>query len=205
MLKRGGNISRFGDALERTLRDNELKEPLRPRTAAAIWADVVGPEIAAATTAETVRSGVLFVRVKSNVWSNELTFYKQDIVTRLNKRLGGKSIVDIHFKTTGPKMPSQVPLADSTHGPTDGELREITPRGALAEQAERRTAIGDPEADRRLRGTLSRIARTNEWKRERGWVQCARCATLFEPSSARPQQLICPLCSTMQRVSPYTA
>lgn len=201
MLKRGGRITTFGDALESTLRDNELKEPLRPRISLAIWADVVGPDIAAVTNAETVRSGVLFVRVKSNVWANELTFYKADIITRLNKRLGAGSISDIHFRTTGPKS-KPVPIEpEPTVGPTDDELRRIRPDGPLAELARSRSSISDPDADRQLRTIASRIARTNAWKREHGWIECQKCKALFEPPKQPARQDICHLCSTMSRVS----
>ncbi|HEY3332045.1 MAG TPA: DUF721 domain-containing protein [Capsulimonadaceae bacterium] len=201
MLKRGGYIQRFGDALESTLRENELKEPLRPRTALAIWADVVGPDIAAATTPETVREGVLFVRVRSNVWSNELTFYKSDILTRLNKRLGGTPLRDIHFKTTGPKHAPVVPESPPKVGPSDDELRSVHPEGHLVDIARRRSLIQDTDADIRLRTTASRIARTMEWKRQHGWIECVRCKALYEPEATGKTPELCPLCRTLRRVS----
>ncbi len=201
MFKRTGHISRFGDALESTLRENELKEPLRPRTGLAVWAEVVGPEIAAATTAEAVRGGVLFVRVRSNVWSNELTFYKRDILTRLNRRLGGGNVIsDIHFKTSGPVPRESAVEAPPTIGPAEDELRRIQPQGPLADVARTRTNIPDPEYDRHLRATTSRAARTNEWKRAQGWIACVQCDTLFEPPKDKPVPSLCPYCETMKRV-----
>jgi predicted nucleic acid-binding Zn ribbon protein len=200
MFKRTGHISRFGDALESTLREHELKEPLRPRKAAAIWAEVVGPEIAAASFAEGVRGGVLFVRVRSNVWSNELTFYKQDIITRLNRRVGGDVISDIHFKTSGPVRAAEKAQPDVTKGPDEDDLKRVQPHGPLADAARRRTAIPDPEFDRHLRATTSRAARTSEWKREHGWVTCSVCESLFEPRKEREDNGVCLYCETMKRV-----
>ena len=72
-----------------SLKSQELAAALRPHLAKVHWAEVVGPQVAGVTQVEAVRSGVLFVRVKNSVWANELTLLKDDMVRRLNQKLGG--------------------------------------------------------------------------------------------------------------------
>ena len=199
MRKRSGTISNFRDSLTSSLREHQLSEPLRPHTARAIWAEVVGPEIAAATYAETTRSGVLFVRVKSTVWANELIFYKQDILTKLNNRLGKGVLSDIHFKASGKVRPA-APVPDQpTITPDEQDLRNVGASGPLADVARQRSRIPNPEDDRRLRTTASRVARTMAWKKENGWVACSRCGALFAPKEGELTGGICPLCATFGR------
>ena len=73
---------------------------LRPHLAKVHWEGVVGPQVAGVTQVEFVRDGVLFVRVKNSVWANELTLLKEDMLRRLNSKLGGRILTDIHFKAS---------------------------------------------------------------------------------------------------------
>ena len=56
---------------------------------------IVGPRIAKNTSAERVKDGILFVKVKSDVWRNELLFYKMELIKKLNLKLGKKVVLDI--------------------------------------------------------------------------------------------------------------
>lgn len=188
-------LNPLGDALGDMLRDHELQEPLKPHTARIIWPEIVGPEIAAATFAEAVRGGVLFVRVRSAAWANELTFYKKDILDRLNARVGAKVISDIHFKTSGrafnaPRKPSPAPEPD------DATIDQTEPAGPLVDLA-RRGGLADPEADSRFRSILNRVAKTQTWKRQMGWIACSRCGALFPPQNSSSG--LCPFCATIPR------
>ena len=71
------------------------------REAVEKWKEVVGPQVAASTGAERVRDGILFVCCKSSMWSSELSFYKDDIVKRLNAAVGRNLITDIRFSAKG--------------------------------------------------------------------------------------------------------
>ena len=198
MLRRTGRISPLGIALQDMLRTQDLQEALRPHKARAIWAEVVGPEIAGATNAEAVRGGVLFVRVKSAVWSNELTFYKQDILNRINGRLGGRVLSDIHFKTSGRAMAPQRERPVEQELPSKIALAKIEPTGPLADAAKSLNAISDPESDNRLRSALNRVAQTQTWKRDHGWIPCDACGALFDPGPSAPTNVSrCPYCVTL--------
>lgn len=62
-----------------------------------IWGTVVGAAIAARAQPQSVRDGVLAVRVQGAAWMQELQFAKEDIRQRLNAALGAERIRDIYF------------------------------------------------------------------------------------------------------------
>ena len=86
----------LGDSLKALQLENKIKE----QTALLVWDEIVGKQVSAAAQPEFITDGRLFVTTKSPVWANELTFLKADMISRLNKRLGGKVVKEIVFKTS---------------------------------------------------------------------------------------------------------
>jgi predicted nucleic acid-binding Zn ribbon protein len=180
----------IGRAIDSALKEHDLEAAIRPHRAVVLWAEIVGEVLAAASEAEVVRSGVLFVRARSTTWANELTFYKAEILQKINQRLGGKVIEDIHFKAGGrrPARSKRPEPAIAPKGPTDSEL------SAVRLDKSRLAALPDT-LDDRLRHTLERAAQTYEWKRAQGWRTCARCGALCPPADERGG--LCPLCALL--------
>ena len=55
------------------------------------WAEVVGPQVAAATEAESVTAdGILWIRVKSSSWATELSLMAPRILAQLNQDRTGR-------------------------------------------------------------------------------------------------------------------
>lgn len=191
MLKRGG-IAGIGGAIDSMLKESELEGAMRPHRAVVLWPLIVGDVLAAASEAEVVRGGVLFVRARSTTWANELTFYKTDILQKINQRLGGRVIEDIHFKAGGrrPAKPRRKEVRDdASDRPTDADLEAVSlDAGDLPHLA--------GEVGERIRRAAERAARAQAWKRAQGWRSCARCASLFPPET--PGDL-CPLCAVTAR------
>ena len=91
MRRRGdkrSRVSAVGSLIEEGLAGLQIANKIREHTAPLVWAEVVGPQVAGATEVIGIRDGVLIVSTKSAVWSHELTFYKADILRRLNSRIG---------------------------------------------------------------------------------------------------------------------
>jgi predicted nucleic acid-binding Zn ribbon protein len=62
------------------------------------WPRLVGPQIAAVTTPESVTpDGVLFVRVTTSSWMNELQLMTPDIMARINAGRGAGHIATIRW------------------------------------------------------------------------------------------------------------
>jgi len=65
--------------------------------AVSLWSTAVGKKIAENTTVQDVKHGVLIVRVDSPIWAQELQFQKKEVLFKINKTLGKKTIKDIRF------------------------------------------------------------------------------------------------------------
>ena len=74
-----------------------IKPALDQETAVIHWNTVVGKAVSAVTKAEKVESGTLIVRVDTSVWRQELHMQKEEILKKINKKIGTKAIRKIRF------------------------------------------------------------------------------------------------------------
>ncbi len=83
--------ARIREAIGEYLGKAGLAKRIDLATAVERWAEVVGPQVAAATEAESVTAdGILWVRVKSSSWANELSLMAPRILAQLNQGKTGK-------------------------------------------------------------------------------------------------------------------
>lgn len=61
------------------------------------WDSVVGKEISEHTDPYKIADGILYVRVNDPVWRNELQFFKNEIINKLNSKIGKSLVRDIKF------------------------------------------------------------------------------------------------------------
>jgi predicted nucleic acid-binding Zn ribbon protein len=182
-------------AVNSFLQSQELASMLRPHLAKVHWEGVVGPQVAGVTQVESVRDGVLFVRVKNSVWANELTLLKEDMLRRLNSKLGGRVLTDIHFKASGLARDKKKPADISISTPTKAELARIVLSEEVRARVETALIGVTEEALRgRIRAVMLHAARTDEWKRRQGWSPCPRCGALAPPPDTPEAAPLCALC-----------
>ena len=201
--RRRGGASTVGSvvsALGGSAWDAKIREHLAP----LVWAEVVGPQVAGATTVIGVGGGVLKIATVSSVWSHELTFYKADILRRLNARVGtpmggtrAPVLTDIVFQNQGRQSkeaagnaPVPPPLA-----PAPEELDDISLSLAEVETIE---AGLSPVTDEGLRARMRRIriadARLRTWRLDSGWLPCPRCGDLAPPPPPNATMNACTRC-----------
>jgi predicted nucleic acid-binding Zn ribbon protein len=191
-MRRGGKINRLGIDIERVLGGREMLRKLKEHTAPIVWAEVVGEQVAAATEVLGVSGGVLRVSTKSSVWANELTFYKTDILKRLNAKLGtprSPVITDIHFQSRGVK-----PTKDTPKLEPEVEIDSIELSVRERQQIEESIyTIKDADLRERLRRTRFTEVRLRNWRLDNGWVPCAGCGELVAPLPTGGR-MSCPRC-----------
>ena len=61
------------------------------------WKEIVGESVAAVSSCENVENGILYVKVSSSAWRQELSFLKRDILKKINMQTDCHSITDIVF------------------------------------------------------------------------------------------------------------
>ena len=87
-----------GPILDRLLKNLEIDKKVDEGQALLIWAEVVGPKMAARTRAESVYRGRMTVLAQNPAWVQEGTFMRVQIREKLNKMLGREIIKEIIFK-----------------------------------------------------------------------------------------------------------
>ena len=98
---RKANLSSLGRFVGGTLDGLGMRQKVLEHEAVEKWKAVVGPQVAASTSVERVRDGIFYVCCKSSMWCNELSFYKDDLVKRLNEAVGKNVVTDIRFSARG--------------------------------------------------------------------------------------------------------
>ena len=179
-------ISQLADVLEKTVAGLESGQRIRESLALAYWEHVVGPQAAAATQADFVREGILFVNTKSSVWSHEMTFLKAHVLKELNRRIGRPVIKEIIFRARGveprpqPREASQpdldtIELSYEDQADLDKLIAGLT--------------IEDDLLRNRIATRLTRDRKQRTWMLANGWIACLKCSSLH-----RSNGLICDLC-----------
>ena len=81
------------EAVEKTGIDAALKQ----ESAVFLWKDIVGEVVAGVTETKGVEKGVLTVKTSSPTWRQELHMQKNEILDKINKKIGSKAIKEIRF------------------------------------------------------------------------------------------------------------
>lgn len=87
-----------GPVIENLLRSYNLWQGYKQYQVVESWGQVVGPELAEVTRADSISRGVLRVSVKDSVWAYHLSMLKPRLINKLNKHSGSKVVKDIFFK-----------------------------------------------------------------------------------------------------------
>lgn len=146
-------MERIGREVERELARGGSKGAIPLAALTAAWPDVVGEAIARhAWPLRISRDGTLHVATSSSTWANELAFFADEIVSRLEERLGSEAPTKVRC-AAGPVPESAAPTEP---GPTV-EPATAVPVEIAAEADSAASAIDDPE----LRELVVRAARAS--------------------------------------------
>jgi hypothetical protein len=139
-----------GAALRASLRRLGLDGRLEQARAVVIWPEVVGPELARHARAVEVSGGVLRVAVRSSAWAAQLSFFRSDLVRRLNERLGPPGVLGLRFSVGF----AQAGIGgEGGSGPGRRQAAEPTAADRVRVE-EAAAAVADPDVRRALRRAL---------------------------------------------------
>ena len=91
-------MKQISNILDKIFRDPKLRPYFIEGAIATRWPRLMGPHIASVAKPTKYEDGVLFVKVVSAVWRNELSMMSQDMIDKLNKSFGHKEIDRIVFR-----------------------------------------------------------------------------------------------------------
>ena len=85
------------NALKNAVIKTGIDKALQQEKAVVLWGGVVGKSVAKATEVVGVNKGVLTVKTDSPTWRQELHMQKEEIVKKINKKIGSRAIKEIRF------------------------------------------------------------------------------------------------------------
>lgn len=62
------------------------------------WASLVGDQIAKNCRPERIKDGILFLKVSSPVWAQQLQFMKGMVIEKVNRFMGDKGVKELRFR-----------------------------------------------------------------------------------------------------------
>ncbi len=83
-----------------------INAKLKEHKVKKIWAECVGESISKRSKPAKLIGATLYCAVSSSPWMNELNYQKNEIMTRLNEKLGEKAVSSIVFKVGPVTSPS---------------------------------------------------------------------------------------------------
>ena len=114
-----------------------------------VWDGIVGKHVSRNAQPESMRNKILFVKVSTSPWMQQLSYMGEGIVEALNKRLGAPIVEGIRFKL-GDVAPKSKPTP-----PHPGGLHTIPPlRKGDAKKVQETLS---PIKDVRMREILGRV------------------------------------------------
>ena len=85
--------SSAGDLIKTVLGKYGLVEQVREQRVANEWQEIVGARVARRAWPERVADGVLYLRVSSSAWLQELGFLTDDLIDKINSYLGAPPLI----------------------------------------------------------------------------------------------------------------
>lgn len=181
---RRGNFARLGGLVNKSLDQMGLRHRILEYQVMGKWKQVVGPHIAAATVAERVQDGILFICCKSSAWANECTLHKQHIITELNRAAGRKVITDIRFSSKGYKRALEAALASQRPAVPKDDIESVQLDPEASALADRAAANApSPELAKRIQHAILTGKRMEKTRLSEGWRKCSTCNNLHRGKS----------------------
>jgi hypothetical protein len=179
----------IGTSVRRLVSSTSLEEGLAARRAITLWPEIAGENLAKVCEAQSLFEGVLFVRAKSSSWTNELTFIKPELLRKISNRIGAGLIRDIRF-TTGSRDKKSESVNSVRDKNKDGKFNG----GATHFKSLDLGLVSDPK--QRLKLLIDHTEEIGKARRDRGYVECSQCRSLFLPAKKNGNQSnpVCDLC-----------
>jgi hypothetical protein len=124
------NPQRVGSILEKTLKKMSLDKKLKEHEIWNVWNSVVGEHVSKHAQPGFMKNRILFVKVSSSPWMQQLHYMAKGIIEALNERLGNHIVEEIRFKLGEVDLPcNETPTSsrpsNSTPPPGKGISKEV--------------------------------------------------------------------------------
>ena len=95
---RGDNNKKLGDIVRKLMANPKLSKRLDKLDALDAWEDIIGSSLIKYIADQKIYNGILYVKLKSAVVRNELSYRKSEFIEEINQKTGKDLISDIVFR-----------------------------------------------------------------------------------------------------------
>ncbi len=96
-MKKGKEPKKLGDVMYSVLSERGYLESYFEAEVLRRWRTIVGEKIAQVTECTEIRDRILYVKVSSASWRQELSFFKDEIIEKIKSEIHHARINDIIF------------------------------------------------------------------------------------------------------------
>lgn len=179
--------------LNSTLKKMGLSKKIKEKQVLKLWSEITGNRISLHTEAKYINQGVLFVTVDNSAWANELLFMKDNLIKRLNNKLGKKIVKDIRFKT-GTINKKQKKRASKSKNKPEINLKNQEKQEILADL----DFLEDEELKNKIFNLMVLDKKNKKWKKNNGWKNCPTCSSLIKKDDKK-----CVICKLKEKEINY--
>ena len=144
----------IGSILKRLFRNPEWKEKLQASMPLLRWQEIVGDKIARESQPESLKDGVLQVRVANPAWLHHLRFLERDLRHKLNKQLPSLEIKELRFRQGSLEEVQSVASSTSPEKTPAPPNHQEQPTPLNPQQLKLLQSVTDPELRRDLESLL---------------------------------------------------
>jgi len=96
-MNRSIQISKISSIIDHVLSSNGYLSIVFEGQISIKWRSIVGEKLAEVSECRGVENGILYVRVESSAWRQEMSFLKELIVQKIHEQTRCRSVRDIVF------------------------------------------------------------------------------------------------------------
>ena len=95
---RGNNNQKVRDIIRKLMKNPRLSKELDKLDAIEAWEEIIGMTLCKYITEQKIYKGILYVKLKSAVVRNELSYKKSIFISEINQKIKKELITDIVLK-----------------------------------------------------------------------------------------------------------
>ena len=95
---RRNNINTIGEVIKKLIRHNKLSKRFDDLNVLDVWNKIIGKDLEKYIKSTKLVDDKLYVKLRSSIVRNELSYKKTQLIQRINKKLNKEVIKDIILK-----------------------------------------------------------------------------------------------------------
>ena len=97
-MNKRDNTQKLSSIIDKVINKNNLRHKIDQLNIIDIWRDIIGKSIHKYVKEEKVKDYTLYIKLKSSVVRNEISYNKSRIIEKINKKIGKQAIKEIILK-----------------------------------------------------------------------------------------------------------